>query len=563
MLEVIEKQLKNILKEVGIKGEIDFTKPPKAEMGDLAFACFEIAKKEGKNPAEVAKDLESKVKKSTKSKVVSDVKSFGPYLNFFINAQFLVEQVLLSKNLKPKNLKPKIMVEFAHPNTHKSFHIGHLRNVITGESIVRILENAGHEVVRTNFQGDVGMHIAKCLYAILKYDKNGIDNQSKMDLNDRVKCLGEMYARGSKDFEESEVVQKEVGDINTKIYEQDKLIKDIYKETRKWSLEYFDKIYKRLYTKFDRLYFESEVFARGREIVLSGVKEGIFKESQGAVIFEGSKFDLHDRVFINSKGYPTYEAKDMGLAELQYKEYKPEKIIHVVGKEQKEYFKVVFKAQEQVFSYLKGRQYHLDYGWVSLKHGKMSSRTGQVVLGEWLLEEVKQKIAEVMKDSEIKDKEEVLEKITVAAVKYAMLKIGVRQDMAFDINESVSLTGDSGPYLLYIIARINSVLKKSKVKSTKLKVLPENIEPAEKKLLLHLANFSEVTKSSAEELDPSKIAKYLFELAQMFNSFYENCPVLKAENDEVRNFRLQLIKNVGQVMEKGIHLLGIEIVDEM
>jgi arginyl-tRNA synthetase len=564
MLEVIEKQLKNILKESGIEGEIDFTKPPKSEMGDLAFPCFDLAKQENKKPNEIAEEIKKKLEIGNwKLEILDKVEVFGPYVNFFLNGSELAKLVLEQKDSIVKK-QDKVMVEFAHPNTHKAFHIGHLRTLITGESVSRILDYSGHDVVRANFQGDVGMHIAKCLYAILKYDKDGIKNQSKMDINDRVKYLGEMYARGSKDFEESESVRTEVGDINTSIYEQDRLVKDIYKETRKWSLEYFDKIYKRLYTKFDRFYFESEVFERGKNIVLENVDKGIFKASQGAIIFEGSKFDLHDRVFINSKGYPTYEAKDMGLAELQYKEHKPDKIIHVVAKEQTEYFKVVIKAQEEVFPYIKDKQFHLDYGWVTLKSGKMSSRTGQVVLGEWLLEEVKKKISEVMSESELKNKEEVLEKITVAAVKYAMLKIGVRQDMAFDINESVSLTGDSGPYLLYIVARIKSILKKdTRNKIQKISNFQFPISKEEKKLLLQVANFSEVIKSSAEDLDPSKIAKYLFELAQTFNSFYENCPVLKAENDDVRDFRLQLINQVGQVMEKGIYLLGIETVDEM
>ena len=249
MLEVIEKQLKNILKESGIEGEIDFTKPPKSEMGDLAFPCFDLAKQENKKPNEIAEEIKKKLEIGNwKLEILDKVEVFGPYVNFFLNGSELAKLVLEQKDSIVKK-QDKVMVEFAHPNTHKAFHIGHLRTLITGESVSRILDYSGHDVVRANFQGDVGMHIAKCLYAILKYDKDGIKNQSKMDINDRVKYLGEMYARGSKDFEESESVRTEVGDINTSIYEQDRLVKDIYKETRKWSLEYFDKIYKRLYTK--------------------------------------------------------------------------------------------------------------------------------------------------------------------------------------------------------------------------------------------------------------------------------------------------------------------------
>ncbi|MFH1946743.1 MAG: arginine--tRNA ligase [Candidatus Magasanikbacteria bacterium] len=590
MLQIIEKQLKDLLKKAGVTGEIEFTKPPKADMGDVTFACFDIAKVEEKNPVEVAKDLTEDFKfQISNFKLFDKVEAFGPYINFFLNSSELAELVLQEVDKKDFGQSEigkgkKFMVEFAHPNTHKAFHIGHLRNAITGESIVRILENAGHKVVRANYQGDVGMHIAKCLYTILKYDKDGIANQKKMSLDERIKYLGKMYAQGSQEFEESEQVRKEVGDINIKIYEQDKSIKAVYKETRKWSLEYFDKIYKRLDTKFDRFYFESEVFARGKEITLEFLKQGVFKKSQGAIIFEGSKHNLHDRVFINSKGYPTYEAKDLALAEIQFKEHKPDKILHVVAREQLGYFQVMFKALENTLPISKDREKHLVYGWVSLKHGKMSSRTGKVILGEWLLDELETQISEYMSGSTkvtpdksgstssyVKttadkkvalDKKNIAKKVAIAAVKYSFLRIGIANDMQFDIDESVSTVGDSGPYLLYITARIKSILKKEKGVRSKEKELPIEIQPEEKQLLIKLSEFEEVAKFSAENLDPSKIARYLFDLAQNFNSFYENCPVVKAEG-EIRIFRLQIIKSVAQVMKKGLYLLGIETVEEM
>ncbi len=504
--------------------------------------------------------------RSKKSDLVTKVELAGPYVNFHLNSQTLARLVLENRRgvlryARTKNQKPKIMVEFAHPNTHKAFHIGHLRNAITGESLVRILENAGYKVVRANYQGDVGMHIAKCLYAIFKYDKDGISNQQKMSLAKRIKYLGDMYARGSQEFEESETVRVAVGDLNSQIYLQDKAIQEVYKVTRTWSLEYFDKIYQRLDTHFDRLYFESEVFAKGKEIVLEFLKKGVFKESDGAIIFAGSQHGLHDRVFVNSKGYPTYEAKDLALAKLQFKEFKPDRILHVVAREQLGYFQVMFKALEKTLPKSQGKEEHLVYGWVSLKEGKMSSRTGQVVLGEWLLDEIEKKILQIMKENQVKDKAEVAKKITLAAVKYSFLKTGIANDIKFDMAESISTAGDSGPYLLYIVARINSILKKAKVKTGKLKIIPK-VEVAEKQLLLQLAKFSEVTEESAKTRNPAKIAQYLFDLAQNFNSFYEKCPVLKAEGD-LQVFRVNLIKVVEQVMERGLYLLGIQTVDEM
>lgn len=454
------------------------------------------------------------------------------------------------------------MVEFAHPNTHKPVHIGHLRNMITGESLVRILESRGYKVVRANYQGDVGMQIAKCLWGIMQNVDFRMQIKKLKTVGEQAGFLGGAYAKGGQAYEKDEMAKREIEEINEKIYRQDKSIKKLYKLTRKWSLDYFDFIYKRVgVKKFDRLYFESETFELGKKIVLEGIKKGIFKESQGAVIFEGSKYGLHDRVFINSRGLPTYEAKDQALARLQFSEYQPAEILHVVAREQTEYFKVIFKALEFTLPESKDKEKHLIYGWVSLKEGKMSSRTGQVVLAEWLLDEVEKRISEVMRDREIRDKDKTVRQIANAAVKYSILKTGISNDIVFDINESISTTGDSGPYLLYIVARINSIMRKAQILNLKFKIL-NSIEPSEKNLLLKLSNFEDVTDTTSEQRDPSQVAKYLFVLAQAFNNFYQTCPVLETEKG-VRNFRLQLIMKVREVMERGLNLLGIETVEEM
>ncbi len=204
------------------------------------------------------------------------------------------------------------------------------------------------------------------------------------------------------------------------------------------------------------------MFKSGREIVLKNLKKGIFKKSDGAIIFEGEKYGLHSRVFINSEGNPTYEAKDMGLAELQFKEFKPDKILHVVGPEQSEYFKVLIKVLEIVSPEIGKKEAHLRYGWVRLKQGKMSSRLGNVILGDWLLDQARQEVLEIMKASKLKNKADppageagVADKVSLAAVKYSILKNGLNTDIVFDLKESVSFNGSSGPYLQYTVARIN------------------------------------------------------------------------------------------------------------
>ncbi len=575
MIQAIELKLKNLLQKAGVTGEILFSQPPKPEMGDLAFACFDIAKREGKNPVEMAKEIKSAFAKASADKqklqIVDRVEAFGPYVNFWLNAGEVAELVLDEVNKKDFGKGKfgkgkKVMVEFAHPNTHKPVHIGHLRNMITGESLVRIMENFGYKVTRANYQGDVGLHIAKCLWGIFQSEDYKSKVKSIKGVGERAKFLGQAYAVGGQAYEKDEKAKKEIGELNEKIYQQDKLVKSLYKLTRKWSLEYFAYIYKKVgVRKFDRLYFESETFELGRKIVLDGVKNSIFVESQGAIIFEGSKHGLHDRVFINNKGLPTYEAKDQALARMQFEEYNPDEIIHVVAKEQTEYFKVIFKALEFTFPKSKDREKHLIYGWVTLKEGKMSSRTGQVVLAEWLIDEVENKISAVMLERDLKNKQEIIKKVSLAAIKYSILRTGIGNDIVFDFNESISLTGNSGPYLLYVVTRINSLLKKSKVhKVCKVhKVLDKLATNEEKKLLLLLGEYGEIVEKAMKNYNPSVIAKYCFDVAQAFNDFYNKHSVLSAENSDLVKARLALCGAVRKVLVDALGLLTIETVDEM
>ena len=452
------------------------------------------------------------------------------------------------------------MIEFAHPNTHKSFHIGHLRNIITGEAIARILINAGAKVIRANYQGDVGMHIAKCLYGVRKLESEFKSVKNK-PITDKVTFLSQAYVFGSKAYEEDESKQAEIKQINQQIYQKAGSLKSIYNLTRKWSLTYFDLIYERLDVKFDRLYFESEVFKRGKEIVLSQLEKGTFKKSQAAIIFPGEKYGLHSRVFITQEGTATYEAKDLALAELQFKEYQPEEIIHVVAPEQTDYFKVVFKALEFILPASKDKEKHLQYGWVRLKKGKMSSRLGNVVEARWLLDEIKKALAGLVSD-EIKLSADTPEKISQAAVKYAFLKTELKTTINFDIKESISLSGDSGPYLLYTYARIKSIFRKLGKRIKKQTADWSNLNGPEKQLILQLALFPEICQQAARNLEPGEVSKYLFDLTQKFNHYYHLTPILKSEPG-VREARLALSKATLQVIENGLYLLGIKTVDKM
>ena len=281
------------------------------------------------------------------------------------------------------------------------------------------------------------------------------------------------------------------------------------------------------------------------------------------IIVAGEKFKLHNRVFITGDGNPTYEAKDMGLGKLQFSEYHPDLVIHCVGSEQTGYFQVIIEALAQLVPETKGKEYHLVYGWVNLKEGKMSSRTGQVVLGEWLIDTVKEEISKKVidnvskyKDSDITDVNGISETLAIAAVKYSFLKVGTTQQIAFDINESINLHGDSGPYLLYTYARCQSVLRKAgkPTKETPKEVPLAAEEAALARLLLY---FPEIVVEAADLYAPNILCTYLFMLAQAFNLFYQKCPILE------HPYRLKLTDVTAQVLKKGLYLLGIQTVERM
>jgi len=515
----------------------------------------------------------------------------GPgFINVFLNEAKLSSQIVgalktkegvksgQNGSSKKKGVKDNgrgtVMVEFAHPNTHKAFHIGHLRNITTGECIVRLLESQGISVVRANYQGDVGLHIAKALYGILHTPNYLSHMKTVKTIQEKVEFLAKAYVSGNKEYEEG-IGKSEIEGINKQIYAKDPSIYSLYQESRKWSLEYFDAIYKRVGTHFDRFYFESQVYESGKQLVMEGLKKGIFEKSDGAIIFPGEKYGLHNRVFITSLGTPTYEGKDMGLAKLQFSEYHPDTIIHCVSSEQTAYFQVIFRAMEDLLPETKGKQKHLVYGWVKLKEGKMSSRTGNVVLGEWLLDTVKQEIYTILDKSttkyDKKERETIAEACAIAAVKYAFLKVGTQQEIAFDIKESINLEGDSGPYLLYTFARCQSVLRKAEDLKGK-KQIPSSdytFNTEERLLMRHIGYFSEVVEEAAETYSPNTLCTYLFQLSQLFNVFYAKHSILgtgkEGKNGETDQsvIRLSLTQATANLLQQGLHLLGIETVERM
>lgn len=477
----------------------------------------------------------------------------GGFINFFLKDQIFLNHLGNLSHLGDLEKPQKILVEYGHVNPLKEVHIGHLRTFILGESLCRVLESVGNKVFRANYQGDIGLHIAKAIWGM----KNLGLPTLKLSLVENAEFMGRSYTEGNKLYDENPSIKKEIDQITTKLYQNDPNLTDIYQLTREWSLAYFEPIYQLLGIKYDRCFFESEVFESGKKIVEENMGK-VFETNQGAVIFPGEKYGLHNRVFVTSAGHATYECKEMGLAQLEYDSFNYDQSIHVVGAEQEGYFQVVTKAIEMIFPYLKGKKQHLSYGMVDIKAGKMSSREGNVVTVDDLYLKVCEKVRQKMKDR-INIDQTVVKKIALGAIKFSYLKFSPSPNMVFDLEQSVSLDGDSGPYIQYTFARIQSVLRKALSNFSDSSNL-SNLEKSERALLRQLIYFPEVVLEVASSYHPNLLASYLVELSKFYNAFYQECRIVGSEKEQ---FRLKLSSEVGKVLKKGLDLLGIEVLERM
>ncbi len=565
--QYIQDTIQSALQKIGVTDKtISLEHPANSDFGDYTTnIAMQLAKELKKNPMQIAEEIVSHIQTNECIEKVDIVRP--GFLNIWINTKTLLENL---NTIEKKEFtfphhylgaNKKIMVEYAHPNTHKLFHIGHLRNITTGECIARLLETVGNNVIRVNYQGDVGLHIAKCLWKISKATKEkGLEEMHTLPLQERISLLGKAYSEGNTAYETDEDAKQEIIEINRMIYQQNSKIVDIWKETRSWSLEYFDSIYEKVYTKYDRFYFESEMAQRGLEVSKEAVKKGILEESKGAIILNGETHGVDTRVFVNSIGLPTYEGKELALAEKEFSEFGViDKCIHVLGGEQQSFSSVTFKAQELINSdKYKNKQYHLIYGWVDVKGQKMSSRKGNIVEGEWLINEAKNQILESYKSTT----EEVAQILAIAAVKYSFLKNGTQTAVNFDLSEAITLQGESGPYLIYTYVRCKSVLEKEQVPNESNDFINLQLNEYEIKLLRSLMKYPEIVQAAAQQFAPNYVANYLFELAQQFNLFYQKNQILKVD-DDTKHFRLVLTQSVAKTLKHGLNLLGIKTVEKM
>jgi len=542
------------------KKDIALEHPDQLNFGDYSTnIALVISKELKKKPVDVATDIVEAIKtKLDNQSEISKVEVAGPgFINFYLSPSFFIQSIRdLSDraSITQQKNKKKVIVEYTDANPLKEFHIGHLMSNTVGESVSRLIESQGNEVKRACYQGDVGLHIAKAIWGALEQMKEtgNIDWTAA-------------YPKGAKAFNDSLVVKKEIEEINKKIYEKDKELFSIYEQGKKASLEKFEEIYKKLGTKFDFYFFESEVADTGKKLVEDNIGK-IFEKSEGAVVFHGEKYGLHTRVFINSQGLPTYEAKELGLAKIKNDKYGADRFIVVTGNEIVEYFKVLKTVLSLIYPDIAAKLVHYPHGMLRLPSGKMSSRTGDVITAESLISTLESMVLEKIKDREFDDseKKEIAEKVAVGAIKYSILKSSAGSDIIFDLEKSISFEGDSGPYVQYSYARAKSVIRKveglnlnNSDKILELKDL--DFGNLEKKLY----RFDEVVNRSANEMEPHYLTNYLTEIAGDFNGYYANNTIVDEKNLELTTYRISLTKAFANVMKKGMEVLAIPVLEKM
>jgi arginyl-tRNA synthetase len=523
------------------------------KFGDYATnAAMQLAGKLGKSPREIAEALAVKLQESDR---FAKVEVAGPgFINIFLKDQKLIgiisDAVTAGYGKNTDHKDQQVVIEYSDPNPFKVLHAGHLYTSVVGDAIANLFEAAGARVHRVNFGGDVGMHVAKTLWSILK-ELAGPHPEKLQQIEpaERSEWLAKNYVAGNNAYDEDEAVKPEIIELNKKIYQiqeqgdKESALAQIYWTTRDWSYEYFNQFYERIGTHFERFYPESEMVKAGVETVRAHIGD-VFEQSDGAVVFKGEKHGLHTRVFINSEGLPTYEAKDVGLILRKWQDYQYDRSVIITGNEQQQYLAVVLKAVEQFEPELSQKTSHLTHGIVKLAGGvKMSSRLGNILRATDILDAAAAANKQARGSSD--------PQVTLGAVKYSFLKHRTGADIVYDPEESVSLVGNSGPYLQYAHARARGILKN--VEPTEIEIL--DLQPGERTLIRKISEYPEVIQKATDEMMPHHIATYLYELAQVFNRFYEDNRVV---GDARESTRLNLVKAYANVLKSGLGLLNIE-----
>tara|TARA_Y100000590_G_scaffold470454_1_gene665160 strand:- start:22951 stop:24720 length:1770 start_codon:yes stop_codon:yes gene_type:complete len=570
--ELISGAVKSAYPEVELKQEdiISALGPaPNLKMGHFAFPCFPLAKVAKMGPPQIAAKLLEAIEKPD---WVQEVITQGPYLNFFLGPKAYGEKVIapiqkgdfftqkISKDTR------KTMIEYSQPNTHKELHVGHMRNLCLGNAIVRMSQYAGVEVIPSTYPGDVGTHVAKCLWYFKYHNTENPPEENKGA------WLGRLYSNANNLLEDQVGTEKEEENrkiltaILKELEEKNGEYYELWKETREWSIALMKEAYSWADVEFDRWFWESEVDSPSLELAKEYHKKGFFKEDDGAVGIDLSDHKLGFCILIKRDGTGLYATKDILLAKKKFEEFKIKRNIYVVDNRQAHHFKQVFKILELMGFEESKDCFHLQYDVVELPDGAMSSRKGNIVPLMDLISQMEETIKVNYLNRYLEDadsgwtEEEVNQTATMVAngaIKYGMIRVDNNRKIVFDMEEWLKLDGETGPYLQYVHARICSLSEKlgySDTDTVDWSLIKESQETA---LLQKLSLFNSIVESGVDQLKTIHLCAYLYELGKLFNSFYAECPIGKAETAELGKVRLSLAVATGKVMNKGLEILGI------
>lgn len=521
---------------------------PASEFGDYSTnVAMRLARQAGKNPREIAEELAAKLQGGAN---IAKVEVAGPgFINLTLKDQALADS--LNSEVAKNRRGQTVVIETNNPNPFKAMHIGHAMNCVTADTIANLLEAGGAKTYRVSYHGDVGLHVGKSMWSLLKFVDGDPAKLQTVPEAERNSFMSRMYAEGSSAYKENESTKTEIDELARQSFtRQDPLYAAVYETCKAWSFDQIDATMARLGNQpIVERFLESDADVRGVAIVKKNVPK-VFEESDGALIFRGSKYGSFDNVFVNSRGLGLYAARDLGLMQLKNEQYHPDFSYIITGKEQQAYFVGVIAAAELCLPELEGRTINLTNGLVKLSTGKMSSRSGDVVEISWLFDRVAEAI--VARGGQPDDE------LTAGALRYQFLKVSRGSDVVFDINEAVSLEGNSGPYLQYAFARASSILNKVGSK----KPMSQNVEfePGERALVRKISEYPEVVELAVNELMPHHICTYLFELAQEFNRFYEKNRVIGSDREAVR---MNLVASYAGKLRAGLGLLGIGAPERM
>ncbi len=562
---------------VGTEG-VTLETPPDPTMGDIGFPMFPFAKTLRKGPPAVASDVARLVASYPESAALGEVKNVGPYVNAFL-AKGDVASRILSEILsrggsygKGSTLEGRrVMVEFSSPNTNKPLHLGHLRNDALGESVSRILAFCGAEVHKVNIVNNRGVHICKSMLAYRKFFA-GETPESRGVKSDRF--VGDCYVRFNEYSKESpEAAEAETQEMLRAWEAGDPATLELWRTMNAWAERGIQQTYQRTGIGFDRIYYESDTYLKGREEILEGLERGVFfREEDGSVWVDLEPIGLDKKVLLRKDGTALYMTQDIGTAIHRHRDWPFDQLIYVVGSEQQYHFKVLFYVLKMLGYEWARDLYHLSYGMVNLPEGKMKSREGTVVDGDDLINALRDGALEEIqakgREEAVGDPSGVAEKIALGALHYFLLQVSPTKDMIFNPKESLSFTGNTGPYLQYMGARISSILRKTGAETgvsgasgeVKADLLTHE---AEWELLKTLESFPKEVARAAEGHDPSVIAVYLYEVSKGFSRFYHDCPIIAAGNPDLARTRLELARATLVVLKSAMNLVLVPFLETM